>query len=332
MNDKILTISVAAYNVESILNSTLNSLVVPEILDDIEVLVVDDGATDGSLKIAKDFESKYPNTFKAVHKANGGYGSTVNYSIDNASGKYFKLLDGDDWYDRDGLIKLINVLKNTDADVIFTQYNYAFESRLKLAIYYDEAIAGRVLPVEKFNFNAGTPMHALTYKTKVLRESNVRLEEHMLYTDNTYAAIPFIKVNTILFENFSVYNYRLGVEGQSVGRKSIVKHIDESRDISMNLVKFYRDNVDASMKFNNYIKVNVASTCVNYVVGILKMPMNKSSLKRLVEFDNQVKIISEVIYNKMIDIDRKASRSLKLIRKSNYTLYWFFAFVYRFID
>ena len=330
--EKLLTISVAAYNVEKYLSSTLDSLSDNRYIDKLEVFVVDDGGKDRSLEIAKAFEKRFPQTFHAVHKENGGYGTTVNYSIEHATGKYFKLLDGDDFYDKDGLIRLINALKECDADIVFTQYNYYIKNEFKSAIHYNDNITEMVLPIEDFRFNAGTPMHALTYKTQVLRDSGMRLKEHILYTDNTYAAVPAKGAHTMIFLNIPVYNYRLGVEGQSVGRAGIVKHIDESKVISLDLVDFYRNNITSSDTCKKYILVNIASTCVNYVVGLLKMPVGKEAFNRLIEFDNIVRFKSIDIFNKMIDIDRKASKSLKLIRNSNYLLYWLFAFIYRFID
>ena len=95
---KILTISVAAYNVENYISNTLESLLVDDI-DDIEILVEDDGGIDNTANIVKEYEEKYPNVVKLIHKENGGYGSTINKSLEIATGKYFKQLDGDDWYD-----------------------------------------------------------------------------------------------------------------------------------------------------------------------------------------------------------------------------------------
>ena len=95
--DKILTVSVAAYNVEKFIRNTLDSCIAEEIMTDLEVLVVDDGATDATAEIVREYEDKYPQTFRLIHKENGGYGTTVNRSMQEASGKYFRLLDGDDW-------------------------------------------------------------------------------------------------------------------------------------------------------------------------------------------------------------------------------------------
>ena len=93
--EKTLSISIAAYNVEEFLKNTLDSLVAPEIMDDIEVLIIDDGYKDNTAAIVKEFVDKYPNSFKVISKPNGGYGSTINAAIDAANGQYFKTLDGD---------------------------------------------------------------------------------------------------------------------------------------------------------------------------------------------------------------------------------------------
>ena len=108
---KILTVSVAAYNVEAFLKKTLDSCIIPEIMDDLEVIIEDDGSTDGTAALAQSYVDQYPSCFRLIQKPNGGYGSTVNRSIVEATGKYFKLLDGDDWFDQEGLIELIGQLK-----------------------------------------------------------------------------------------------------------------------------------------------------------------------------------------------------------------------------
>lgn len=114
MMNKILTISIAAYNIEKYVNETLDSFVIPEVMDDIEIILVNDGSKDGTGKLARSYESEYPNTFIIVDKENGGYGSTINTSVEIASGKYFKTVDGDDWVDRQGFIKLVEYLKRSD--------------------------------------------------------------------------------------------------------------------------------------------------------------------------------------------------------------------------
>ena len=120
--EKILTITVPAYNVEKFLEKTLDSSLVKEILDEIEVLVVDDGSGDGTAAIGRKYQERYPGSFRLISKENGGHGSTINRGIQEARGKYFKLVDGDDWVDNSGLRELNRRLRTCEADYVFTNY------------------------------------------------------------------------------------------------------------------------------------------------------------------------------------------------------------------
>lgn len=119
---KLLTITVPVYNVEQYIRQCLDSFLVADISNDLEILVIDDGTKDQSAFIAADYEVKYPNIFHVIHKENGGHGSAVNKGIENASGKYFKVVDGDDWVDPVSLKKLVLFLKKTDSDMIINNF------------------------------------------------------------------------------------------------------------------------------------------------------------------------------------------------------------------
>ena len=97
MKEKILSVSIASYNVEAYLEECLESFVNSKVMDDLEVLVIDDGSSDSSPEIAQWYVDKFPDTFRLIRKENGGHGSTINKGIEVASGKYFKVVDGDDW-------------------------------------------------------------------------------------------------------------------------------------------------------------------------------------------------------------------------------------------
>lgn len=84
--EKILTISIAAYNVQQYLDKLLASLVAPEVLDDLEVLVIDDGSADKTADIALKYVKRYPESFRLIRKENGGWGSTVNCGIRTSKG------------------------------------------------------------------------------------------------------------------------------------------------------------------------------------------------------------------------------------------------------
>ena len=328
--NKVLTISIAAYNVEKYINKALDSLIDDEILNKIEVIVVDDGSTDDTLSLIKEYELKYPDTFNIVSKENAGYGSTVNYSIKNASGKYFKLLDGDDWYDTDGLKSLIYELEQTDVDIVFNLFNKIINGKIISGIGFDNKYFCREFGIEELDINEGIPMHSVTYKTSVLKESGLLLKERKFYTDNYYVSIPLTRVNTVKFLNFPVYNYRLGLSGQTMNRAVNIKHIDDLKEISLDLIDYF-SKIDTSCKSYIYLCTRIAATCTDYFAALLTLPISKESLVQIKEFDYKVKQKSKTLYDRMATLDRKAARTLRIVRKYNYNLYWIFALLRRLI-
>ena len=120
---KTLSVVIPSYNVEKYLPEILPTFLSPEVLDDIEVLIVNDGSKDNTSKVGKEFQDKYPNTVRIIDKENGGHGSTINRGIEEAVGKYFKVVDGDDWVDTDVFIKYVNALKTLEADAVMTPFN-----------------------------------------------------------------------------------------------------------------------------------------------------------------------------------------------------------------
>ena len=209
--EKILSVSIASYNVEKFIRKALDSCCVPEIMDRLEVLVVNDGSTDSTLEIAREYEEKYPQTFRVIDKKNGGYGSTVNASIKAATGKYFRLLDGDDWFDRDGLVNFIEDLTEAEEDMIVAQFKRVFEEDGHEELR-DEAedIKEKVVHFDSLGAHEWFTMHAISYRTKILQDNNIRLTEHCFYTDQEYDLLPLPWVDTVRIFPQVVYCYRIG--------------------------------------------------------------------------------------------------------------------------
>lgn len=123
--NKILTIIVPTYNAEKYLRRTLESFLIETILEEIEVLVINDGSTDNSLAVAMEYASRYPDSYHVITKENGGHGSGINCGIENATGFYFKVVDADDWVDSAAFCRLVETLKQKNADIIYSGFLWA---------------------------------------------------------------------------------------------------------------------------------------------------------------------------------------------------------------
>ena len=82
----------------------------------LEILIIDDGSRDQTGAIADQYAERYPTVVRVIHKENGGHGSGINCGIQNASGRYMKVVDADDWVDPEALDHLIAALKNCRDD------------------------------------------------------------------------------------------------------------------------------------------------------------------------------------------------------------------------
>lgn len=126
--DKRFSIIVPVYNVSDYLEECLDSLLRQE-YSDYEVILVNDGSTDTSEKICKDYAERY-DFVKYYYKENGGLSSARNYGIEKASGDYMLFIDSDDFLVDDSLLKKLNALLDCDADFsAFLPIEYSFDRK-----------------------------------------------------------------------------------------------------------------------------------------------------------------------------------------------------------
>ena len=121
--DKLLSIAVAAYNVEKYIDIVLSSLTHSKCISSLDIMVIDDGGSDNTMSIASKYAEDYPESIRLIHTENGGHGNVINTGIKNAAGEYFKVVDGDDHVDTEGLDELLDLI-NRYGD-IECQWDYA---------------------------------------------------------------------------------------------------------------------------------------------------------------------------------------------------------------
>ena len=288
---KTLTISIAAYNVEKTLEKTLSSLNDQRVLDDIEVLIVDDGSKDNTEKVATKYEKIAPDTFKYVKKENGGHGSTINKGIELATGKYFKVLDGDDWVNTENFVKFIEQLKNETVDLILTKYARIFPDN-------HEEVIENLNKFDKdklYNMNdkfdiPRIEMHMITVKTQLLKDNNVKITENSFYVDQEYNMWSLYLAQTLKVYDYVIYMYRFGVAEQSVSKEKMLKNVDMQVNIALNLMKMYTKFQTQGMNENkdkltfSWVDHAVAATMRTYLL----MASAEKARDEVKEFDEKV--------------------------------------------
>ena len=106
---KLLSVTVPCYNSEDYMESCIESLLPGG--ERVEIIIVDDGSSDGTGKMGDYYAKQYPSIVKVIHQENGGHGEAVNTGLKNAKGIYFKVVDSDDWVKEEAYLKILNQLQ-----------------------------------------------------------------------------------------------------------------------------------------------------------------------------------------------------------------------------
>lgn len=177
---KSLTITVPSYNSADYLGRCLDSLLVGG--EKVEILVVNDGSTDETEKIANAYAAKYPTIVKVINQENLGHGGAVGTGLRHATGKYFKVVDSDDQLGADALKTVLQRIDQWQADgdnvdLIVCNYVYEKTGEPPYVVNYRKAFHNDKIEswdeVGNFGLTQYLIMHAQIFKTSVLRESKV---------------------------------------------------------------------------------------------------------------------------------------------------------------
>ena len=316
---KTLTFVVPAYNMTEYLERCVMSLIAAKRNDDIEVLIVDDGSSDGTLEMAQKFEARYPGIMRAIHQENKGHGGAVNTGIAAASGMYVKVVDADDWVGPESLEQVMAVLREEadstePIDMLVTNYVYdKVGKRNKHVVNFRHAMkAGERLAwndLGHFGLAEYILMHALTYRTAVVRESGMQLPEHTFYVDFIYAYQPFPWVKTMKYLDTPFYHYFIGRDGQSVQTDVMIRRVDQLRLVNQCMVRATpeRDTVPDGLYRYMIHFLAIESSVASVFMILSRDPENYEKKK---DMWDDIKAYSPTIYK---DVRKKAmSRALNL--------------------
>ena len=244
MNSCVLTIAVPTFNMDWCLNKNLATYCDPRLSGKVEVLCLNNASEDRSKEIILSFAEREPAIFRLVDRDSRGYGSSINDAIRLARGRYFRIVDADDWVDTEELIRLVEKLESCSCDVVLTDYtsvNMQDGTCTPVCagtydVPYDEVLSSLCMPTKTL-----PSIHATTYRTELLRENGFRMQDGIFFVDEEYVILPYLHVKTVLYEPFNVYRYQVANPEQSTSPKNRGKYYWHREKILKRLIQEYKE-------------------------------------------------------------------------------------------
>ena len=257
--------------------------------EDVEIIIVNDGSKDNTLEIAHQLEGYYPTIIKVVDQENGGHGSAVNAGLAQATGKYFKVVDSDDWVDAEALTRILETIKNFEAqdqeiDMLISNYVYekVDEHKQKVVKYTN------VLPQEKvftwsevgrFHVDQYILMHSVIYRTDLLKLCQLTLPKHTFYVDNIFVYYPLPHVRDMYYLDVDFYRYFIGRSDQSVNEKNMIARADQQVFVTKMMIDMYDMKRVMPRRLRDYM-VNYLAIMMTVSSIILIRSKSKENLQK----------------------------------------------------
>ncbi len=291
----ILSVAVASYNVEKYLDKCLTSFSDERFNDLLQVIIVNDGSTDSTSKIAQKYVDQYPKIFQLINKENGGHGSAVNTGIENARGKYFRIVDGDDWVNTENMYSLICYLKGCGADLVVDEKR---EVNMETGNTEFFELPSSVQFNHKYSFedvcniqeiSPYIMIHTLSIKTEILKENRIRLLEGIFYVDIEFIIKSTVHAKTAEFLDLEIYQYLVGNINQSVNFRNYVKRYSHHDRVTRELVEFASD-YKCEGNLRRYLDTRVCLLINTHMnISLIYNEDRKQGFKQAVEFRKYLK-------------------------------------------
>lgn len=270
---KVLTFVIPAYNSEKFLDKCIASMLVPEILDKLEIIVVNDGSTDGTAAAAEKYCSVYPDTVRLISQENKGHGGALNTGCAAAQGKYLKVIDADDWVETQNLREFVRLLEDCESDVVLTHYHTIDISTGEVKNWksYPPEFGRDYTFMEIMDawksFDRSLTFHGITYRTAFYHEFGIQLSEHVFYEDHEFATFPCCQAKEVLPVDLFIYDYRIGDVNQSVSNTNQLKRIGHTETVIRRMMEEYKKLPESAGK--EYAAMKIQGLLLSYLTTAL---------------------------------------------------------------
>lgn len=321
-----VSIVIPVYNVEKYLNRCIES-VINQTFSEIEVIVLNNGSTDNSLNMLKEYV-KRDKRIRIIDNDNIGVSEARNIGIMEAKGKYIVFVDSDDWIDSNMIEILYKNISINSCDLVMCTYVREFENHSKeklfnlpeVNLYVDNEVKEQLLrklvgPVGKELANPeyldalGT-VWAKMYKTSILKDKDLRfvdLKEIGSGEDTLFNIYVFNEVNKVILLNKPMYHYWRG-NSNSITSRYIPNFVEKRRNYFNYMKDFIKDN-----NLGNEYEIALNNRICTSVLGMGLLECSKSNN---ISFFTKIKNIKRILREDYID---NAYRNLEL---ENFAIHW----------
>lgn len=243
--EKILSFIIPSYNSQGFLDKCIPSFANAEVLDELDIIIVNDGSQDDTAAVAEKYCRMYPGSVRLISQENKGHGGALNTGCAAAVGKYLKAIDADDWVVTEALPAFVKELRSCTADVVLTHYHMNNITTGEVAAWksfpgeFGRSYSFREIMERWKDFDRVLTFHGITYRTDFYREKGIQLSEHVFYEDNEFATVPCCYAEKILPLDLFVYEYRVGDVQQSVSDENQLKRIGHTQTVLERLIREY---------------------------------------------------------------------------------------------
>ncbi len=308
-----VSVVVPIYNVEEYLERCIESLV-KQTLEDIEIILVNDGSRDKSGTIAQEFQKKYPDKIKYVEKENGGLSDARNYGMKYATGEYIAFLDSDDYIEKNAYKVMYKKAKEEDSDYVECDFIWEYPEKSKK----DEQIK-YANKNEMLAFVRVVAWNKLI-RREVITNNNIEFPKGLRYEDVefTYKLIPHINKFSYVNEFFIHYTQRQNSIANVQNEKTA-----EIFEVLDNVITYYKQN-----NFYDEYKEELEYNYARYLLcsslkRICKIPDNQKR-KELINktWDNLNSKYPEWKKNKILrNVQLGKNKYMRTINKFTYKIY-----------
>ena len=219
-----ISVIIPVYNVENYLRECLDSIT-SQTVKDIEIICIDDGSTDNSPEILKEYQKK-DSRIKIITKENGGQATARNLGIKEAQGEYIAFIDSDDFIESEMLEKLYTKAKDDNLDIamckIATYNNQTGEIKdnvwyYMLGIFRDfEKEIFNHKDTKEFTCNIAVTPYNKIYKTSLIKDNNILFPEGLIFEDEKFFYDTYLRAKRVSVIPEFLYYYRVNRKGSTV--------------------------------------------------------------------------------------------------------------------